>query len=66
MRQQENAGDSTNSGKLFGTPERNGNIDKLFSWEVGGARLKRDTRKVSDSQRNKCYGEMECRCEYIF
>lgn len=54
MRQQEKAGDSTNSGKLFGTPERNGNIDKLFFWEVGGARLKKNMRKVSDFQRNKC------------
>lgn len=31
------------------TAERNGNIDKLFSWEVG-ARLKKDMRKISDSQ----------------
>lgn len=48
------SGDSMNSGKLFGLQKGKGNkIDKLSSWEVG-ARVKKDMRKVSDSQRKKC------------
>lgn len=48
------SGDSMNYGKLFGLQNGMGTqTDQLSSWEVG-ARVKKDIRKFSDSQRSKC------------